>query len=200
MHEYISHWVLQLFWHLRSFSLSLSLSLSCSPFTTSSSLFFYFLSAVVSATWSNLVAYLWHSLTFVLVDVGERCQRAAWLRPPKSWEKSPPPPVSRRAPPSPLASLRDCYRFTWKQTGKTNSHLLCSRTVRSSMWFGFVVFNLSRLVTKHAFFYGFHPLLNNKNNRDTWEIPIDVSVAEHVGKHRFLILPQISRIHLMPCR
>lgn len=54
--------------------------------------FVFFLSAVVSATWSNLVAYLWHSLTFVLVDVGEWCRRAA-------------------DPPLP-ASLQDCYRFT----------------------------------------------------------------------------------------
>lgn len=31
---------------------------------------FFFLSAVVkSATWSNLVAYLWHSLAIVLMDV-----------------------------------------------------------------------------------------------------------------------------------
>lgn len=30
----------------------------------------FFLSAVVSATWSNLVAYLWHSLAIVLMDVG----------------------------------------------------------------------------------------------------------------------------------
>lgn len=30
---------------------------------------FIFLSAVVLATWSNLVAYLWHSLAIVLMDV-----------------------------------------------------------------------------------------------------------------------------------
>lgn len=54
---------------------------------------------------------------------------------------------------------------------------------------------------KHAlfcFFYGFHPRFSNRNNIDTWEIPIDA--VEHVGKHRFLILPQISRINPMPCR
>lgn len=58
--------------------LTLKVILSSSSFLLCHlSFFLFFLSAVISATWSNLVAYLWHSLTFVLVDVGEWCQRAA---------------------------------------------------------------------------------------------------------------------------
>lgn len=77
-------------------------------------LLLFFLSAVVAATWSNLVAYLWHSLTFVLVDVGEWCRRAA----PESaggrgLRVNSNRLVSRGGPrPSSPASLQDCYRFT----------------------------------------------------------------------------------------
>lgn len=177
--------VLQLSWH--GFQL-------CTTMLSSTSFLFRvcFLSAVVSATWSNLVAYLWHSLAIVLVDVvrSKSSQRAA-KRGPKKYKQNKKEEEEKKRESLGGVTARLLQIDVRNKQVRQNSHLLFIQ-----------LRNVIRFVQiSDDFFYGFHPRFEqHKNNEDTWEIPIDVSVVEHVGKHRFLILPQISRIHLMPCR
>lgn len=79
--------------------------------------FFFFLSAVVSATWSNLVAYLWHSLAIVLMDVvgvSERAGKSELLQ-RQILDGGQVKIKVKKIKPTTLvlpASLQDCYRST----------------------------------------------------------------------------------------
>lgn len=156
MHEYISHWVLQLFRRFRSFSLALLYYYAFLFFLFCWLFFFCQLSCRLhEATWS---LYLWHSLTFVLVDVGERDVSERPERAPRLVTSALPPFAGHRC-----EIATDSHRFTNrydKQPSSVFMHCTLLNVIRLCRA------QLVQISDKNVLsFYGFHPLFKQQKQQ-----------------------------------